>query len=90
MRARLAGWRATSLAWTLKMAPSSAAMAVGDVDALPPEMAGVEVDAEGGMRGGAELEQGFGVVDAEAGVGFERDAGRRSRRRRRRRPASTG
>jgi hypothetical protein len=43
------------------------------IDALPEEVRGIEVRAELPATGFAEAQDGFGVVDGEAGVGFEGD-----------------
>ena len=45
------------------------------VNTLPDQMAGVEVGADFRADSGAELEQGFDVVNAEAGVHLKRELG---------------
>lgn len=42
-----------------------------DVDTLPPEMAGVEVDAESRACGFAEMKKSVGVIDTEARMGLD-------------------
>ena len=44
-----------------------------NIHALPPQVARIEVDAEGVVRLSAKPQKGLRVVDAEAGVGFERN-----------------
>lgn len=47
---------------------------VGRVDALPPQVAGIEVDADLWAAGDTQFPSRFGIVDQKAGMGLQRHA----------------